>query len=112
MAESLRTSDGSIRVPCSSDLELKLHSIWAEVLGHSDFGVRDDFFELGGSSLSAERMLSRIELCFGAAPALFEFIECATIERLVVLVGAVAHPCEVHPQSMQIPIARPLLIDP
>jgi amino acid adenylation domain-containing protein len=39
------------RLDPSTDRERQLHAIWAEVLGHSDFGITDNFFAIGGHSL-------------------------------------------------------------
>ena len=45
--------------------EAALVAIWQSVLGCADIGVHDDFFDLGGDSLSAGRMLGRIRSEFG-----------------------------------------------
>ena len=49
------------RIEPVTDLEEKLKRIWVEVLGHDDFGVTDNFFEIGGHSLATIRLVSRIE---------------------------------------------------
>ena len=46
-------------------LQLQLIAIWEDVLGVRGIGIRDDFFELGGNSLLAMRMLQRAELVCG-----------------------------------------------
>jgi non-ribosomal peptide synthetase component F len=43
-------------------LQLQLIAIWEDVLRVRGIGIRDDFFELGGNSLLAMRMLQRAEL--------------------------------------------------
>ena len=43
-----------------SALEKELAAIWSELLGIDQIGVEDNFFDLGGHSLSAMQMLSRI----------------------------------------------------
>ena len=43
------------------DLERQLVAIWQEVLAIGHVGVRDSFFDLGGHSLVAARMLARLE---------------------------------------------------
>ena len=48
-------------VPPSTALQIQLHRIWSEVLGHADFGIEDNFFALGGHSIAAARLLTRIE---------------------------------------------------
>jgi amino acid adenylation domain-containing protein len=44
----------------TTDLQRQLHAIWAEVLGHANFGISDNFFDIGGHSLAAARLSSRI----------------------------------------------------
>src|SRR5262249_26735972 len=41
-------------------IEAQLAKIWAEVLGMDDFGIHDNFFDLGGHSLAATRVVSRV----------------------------------------------------
>ncbi|MEU3166767.1 amino acid adenylation domain-containing protein [Streptosporangium sp. NPDC006930] len=48
------------------DKERAIAEIWAEVLGLDRVGVEDDFFELGGNSLLAFRVLPRIRAALGA----------------------------------------------
>jgi amino acid adenylation domain-containing protein len=43
-----------------TELGRELAHIWAEVLGVPEIGVHDDFFELGGDSLRAARIISRV----------------------------------------------------
>jgi FkbH-like protein len=43
-----------------SALEKELAAIWSELLGIDQIGVEDNFFDLGGHSLSAMQMISRI----------------------------------------------------
>ncbi|MBD2510747.1 amino acid adenylation domain-containing protein [Nostoc muscorum FACHB-395] len=44
----------------STPIEEKLAKIWAEVLGIQHLGVNDNFFHLGGHSLTATQFLSRV----------------------------------------------------
>jgi amino acid adenylation domain-containing protein len=43
-----------------TELERQLHAIWAEVLGHKEFGITENFFAIGGHSLAAARLANRI----------------------------------------------------
>lgn len=70
------------RVPPQTSAQIKLHALWAEVLGHQDFGVTDDFFAIGGHSLAATRVLSRIESAWGQAIPLTSFFHHSTIAAL------------------------------
>lgn len=55
----------AVRIPvqrqaAGGDTELVVASIWREVLGHNDFGVTDNFFEVGGRSLTLVRLQARL----------------------------------------------------
>ncbi len=62
--------------------EERLAGIWSEVLGPVDFGVDDGFHELGGHSLSATRVLSRITKAFEVSVPLRDFLGNPTIKWL------------------------------
>ena len=51
----------------TTELEIKLHAIWAEVLGHSEFGCNDNFWRVGGHSLAAASLIVSIEQSLGRA---------------------------------------------
>jgi aspartate racemase len=48
-------------VPPRNDVDERLVAIWQETLGVRPIGIADDFFELGGQSLTAAAMASRVE---------------------------------------------------
>ena len=48
----------------SGEVQCCLASIWEEVLGLDDAGVDDNFFDVGGHSLTAFMILTRIEKTF------------------------------------------------
>ena len=79
------SGDEEQRVAPSTDLERQLHAIWAEVLGHGEFGVSDNFFLVGGHSLAAARLVSRIEQSLGSAPPLAALFHNPTIAGLCAL---------------------------
>jgi amino acid adenylation domain-containing protein len=62
--------------------ERDLANIWKEVLGRSDFGRSDDFFMLGGSSLKALEVFSRIESTLGLNLPLAVLLKKSTISTL------------------------------
>jgi aspartate racemase len=81
-APSQTNGDRSGYVAPSHSLERQLAAIWEEYLGVRPIGVRDDFFELGGNSLIAARMMYGIEKACGRKVPLSTLFEGATIEHL------------------------------
>ncbi len=67
--------------------EQGLAEIWKEVLSLNEVGIDDNFFDLGGDSLSATRAFARINRSFGMDLTLREILERPTIGSLAELVG-------------------------
>jgi thioesterase domain-containing protein len=65
-------------------LELQLTHIWEEILGVAPIGIRDNFFDLGGHSMLAARLMNRIHNSLGVALPLAMLFHRATIEHLAV----------------------------
>src|SRR5262249_32000259 len=65
-----------------NELEQKLVAIWEELLKRERIGVTDNFFALGGQSLLAVMLVSRIEHELGVRVPLSRVLERATIEAL------------------------------
>jgi amino acid adenylation domain-containing protein len=63
-------------------VQLQLTEIWEEVLGIQPIGITDNFFDFGGHSLVALRLLAQIEEVFGKSLALSTFLQAPTIEEL------------------------------
>ncbi|WP_366514015.1 methyltransferase domain-containing protein [Moorena sp. SIOASIH] len=56
-----------------------LAEIWAEVLGIEKVGIHDNFFDLGGHSLMATQVVSRVQQAFGNELTLQGLFESPTI---------------------------------
>ena len=67
--------------------EKALADIWAEVLGFERIGIYDDFFELGGDSLVAVRIVARITAQLGAELSIHSIFEHRTIAGLLDLLS-------------------------
>jgi len=63
-------------------VERKLVATWEEVLGVKPIGVRDNFFDLGGKSLQAARLFTKIIGTFGRELPLTTLIDAPTVELL------------------------------
>ena len=59
--------------------EVALAGIWAEVIGVAVDGRDDDFFQVGGHSLSATSVASRVSRCFGIDFTISDVFESPTL---------------------------------
>jgi amino acid adenylation domain-containing protein/non-ribosomal peptide synthase protein (TIGR01720 family) len=69
-----------------TETESRIASLWCEVLGLDRVGVVDDFFELGGSSLTATRLVGRLRKLFGGGLALRQLFEARTVATMADLI--------------------------
>ncbi len=63
-------------------LEIAIEAIWKEVLGVGVIGGQDNFYDLGGHSLSATRVLSRLRGTFAVEVLIGQFLQNPTIAWL------------------------------
>jgi amino acid adenylation domain-containing protein len=66
----------------ANQLQRKLAAIWADVLGVPRVGATDDFFDLGGHSILATRVVSRIRRDFGVQVPLQKIFTAPTLSQL------------------------------
>jgi thioesterase domain-containing protein len=67
-------------------LEMQIAKIWETAMGLSNLGVQDSFFDLGGRSLAAMRIISRINNLYSLDFGVATLFSGNTIERLAELV--------------------------
>ncbi|MBL8859732.1 MAG: SDR family NAD(P)-dependent oxidoreductase [Planctomycetes bacterium] len=70
------------------EVESRIVEFWVELLGVDPVGIRDDFFQLGGHSLIAVRLFTRIKKAFHVEFPISVLFEAPTIERCADLVRA------------------------
>lgn len=73
-----------------TDTERTIATIWASLLGHTDIGVDESFFSLGGHSLLLTTMIARIRRQFDVELALTAVFMDPTIRRIAELVATSA----------------------
>ncbi len=66
-------------------LENQLLVIWEQVLGRDNLQVTDNFFDLGGTSLTAVRLFSQLRSVFGKDLPLATLFQAPTVEKLAAL---------------------------
>ena len=86
--------------PASTGPQLALAAIWEAVLGIQPIGIDDNFFDLGGSSLLAVRMLEQVQARFGRPVSVGQAFARPTIRGLeAVLAGSVATVAKQRPAA-------------
>ena len=75
-------------LPPSNPVEELLGDIWKEVIGLDDLGTGENFFEIGGHSLSATQVVSRICSIFSIDLPIRALFECPTLKELGARVSA------------------------
>jgi aryl carrier-like protein len=64
-----------------------LHALWQELLGITEIGVEDDFFNVGGHSLMAIRLAEEVELKLRRQCRVADIFERPTIQELAELLS-------------------------
>ncbi len=88
-------------VPPTNAIETQLCQIWQTLLGLSQLGIEDNFFTIGGDSLSAVRLMAAIRQHYQVNIAVKEIFAHQTIAELAILVA--------HSQISVIPKVTPAL---
>jgi thioesterase domain-containing protein/acyl carrier protein len=65
--------------------QTKMLAIWRDILRHPDLGADDDFFEAGGDSLLAVRMLARVERELGTQISVRALVEGRTLRHIAAM---------------------------
>ncbi|HVG16902.1 MAG TPA: amino acid adenylation domain-containing protein, partial [Chitinophagaceae bacterium] len=81
-----RNSGGEFSLP-ANETEQALLDIWKQVLGHGEFGTGDDFFIVGGNSLKAVQVASRMSKKFSLDIQLTDVYLKTTITQLSLLIA-------------------------
>ncbi len=70
--------------PAQTELQKEVAKIWCDILGVSSIGLYDNFFHLGGHSLHAMRMISRVQARYGAENSIADFFSNPTLAAFIV----------------------------
>jgi thioesterase domain-containing protein/acyl carrier protein len=71
--------------PEITQLEKTIAQLWQQVLGMPDIGLEDNFFEIGGDSLVAVQILTKLSKVVGENIPLATFVQAPTIKQLAAL---------------------------
>ena len=78
----------SEREEAGNEAEAVVSSVWEAVLGVAHVGIHDDFFALGGHSLAAAQIATRLRDAFGVELPVAAIFEAPTVAELALVVGA------------------------
>jgi amino acid adenylation domain-containing protein len=95
------SQDKNLYLPPRDQLELQLAQTWEELLNVQPIGVREKFFEIGGHSLLALRLTTRIRKQFGYDLPLAELFRNPTIENLAMVLR---RKYDSRPESSLVPL--------
>ncbi len=107
LAPEYQDTGGGYRAPASAGEEI-LAGIYAQVLGVERVGVDDSFFDLGGDSLSAMRLVAAINTSLGAGLVVRTVFDAPTVARLAPRIGGDAGrlpPLVAGPRPAVIPLS-------
>jgi len=82
-----RSKLASTYVAPSNEIERKIELIWESVLGSSNIGIHDSFFDLGGHSLLAIRLMNQVCEEFQMGLPIAKLFENPTIAGLANLIA-------------------------
>lgn len=72
-------------VPPENEAQRKLAEMWQKVLGLDSVGIHDDFFDLGGDSLMAIRLVNLVKKGFGVELSLATIFQTPTVAQMITL---------------------------
>ena len=90
-------TDGAEFVPPQPGLEARIAAVWQDVLGLERVGANDDFFDLGGQSILATRLVARLRGELGIDVPVGMLMQAPTVEAL-------ARAVEAGERSVRLPV--------
>ena len=82
-----RPNLSSLYAPPATTTEDQLTSIWSKVLSVNEVGIHDNFFDLGGHSLAASRVISRVIQTFKLELPVKALFEAPTVAEMAAIIS-------------------------
>lgn len=90
IASELAPEARQSRKPCTSTQQ-RLAGLWSQLLGIEEVGIDEEFFDLGGTSLLAVRLINAIQAEFGQSLPLASLLQHGSIARLASMLDEAGH---------------------
>jgi amino acid adenylation domain-containing protein/non-ribosomal peptide synthase protein (TIGR01720 family) len=97
-------------VPPRTEAERVLAELWGDLLGVTEIGVQDDFFELGGDSILGAKLLARIRTSFDVDLSPRIVFDARTVAGIAELLPPQAHAAA--DRIRRVPRTSPIPISP
>ncbi|MHB8384300.1 MAG: thioesterase domain-containing protein [Candidatus Binataceae bacterium] len=97
----------AVYVAPRTPIEKTLARIWCNVLGLKKIGIHDDFFNLGGHSSRAVRMIGEVNRALGQKLSVAVFFDNPTIEGMARLLQ---HEKQAASETQLMPISSPYVV--
>ncbi|UJW29936.1 acyltransferase domain-containing protein [Saccharothrix sp. AJ9571] len=85
---AVASSEAAVVVGEPDEVTAAVRRIWVELIGHDRFSPDDNFLDLGGNSLTAVQMLTRLRDRFGVKLSLHSLFDHPTVNGIAGLVAA------------------------
>ncbi len=83
--QASRSASSKGQAEARDEVEAKVREIWSDVLG-VDVGLTDSFFDLGGHSILAVRLLAKIKKTYSVELPLASLFQAPTVEKMAAVV--------------------------
>lgn len=70
----------------NNEIEEQLLGIWKDLLGYSQIGVHDSFLDLGGNSLLATRLITRVRDIYDIDLSIRDFFNTPTVKQIAEII--------------------------
>jgi thioesterase domain-containing protein/acyl carrier protein len=82
----IQSAESAVPQEPADQIEARLRDLFCSVLNLSAIGVNDDFFDLGGHSLTAAQLFREINVCFNLHLPLATLFHAPTVRRIAELI--------------------------
>ncbi|WP_437314683.1 amino acid adenylation domain-containing protein [Sorangium sp. So ce385] len=90
----------------ASELERRIAAVWSDVLGTTSVGAHDNFFDLGGNSLTLAKLHGRLVAALDRDIPIVDLFEHPTVASLAAALENGERPVQARPRRVARPVRR------
>ena len=90
----------------AGELERRIAALWSDVLGNTSIGAHDNFFDIGGNSLTLAKLHSRLVADLDRDIPIVDLFEHPTVAALAVALENGEGPARARPRRVARPVRR------